>query len=37
MKENTPAGKEFRERFPDLTILDPVAFLQKQFPKPNEG
>ncbi|MGA3065879.1 MAG: putative toxin-antitoxin system toxin component, PIN family [Tepidisphaeraceae bacterium] len=28
MQKNTPEGKEFGRRFPDLTILDPVRFLQ---------
>jgi len=31
MKEELPEGKDFRQRFPGLTILDPVAFL-REFP-----
>ena len=26
--ENRPEGRYFRKRFPNITILDPVAFLQ---------
>jgi uncharacterized protein len=29
MKEKSSAGKTFRARFPDLTILDPSGFLQE--------
>jgi uncharacterized protein len=29
MREETPEGSAFRSRFPGLTILDPVAFLQR--------
>jgi putative PIN family toxin of toxin-antitoxin system len=28
MDESTPEGKDFRARFPSLTILDPAAFLR---------
>lgn len=31
MREDFPEGKDFRQRFPELTILDPVALL-KLFP-----
>jgi putative PIN family toxin of toxin-antitoxin system len=38
MDEQTPEGKEFRRCFPDLIILDPVAFLRQlsraQLPQP---
>jgi predicted nucleic acid-binding protein len=33
MNEATPEGRDFRQRFPDLAILAPVAFLQKFSPK----
>jgi putative PIN family toxin of toxin-antitoxin system len=33
MDESNPTGKDFRERFPQLTILDPVAFLREFPPK----
>jgi predicted nucleic acid-binding protein len=29
MDENRPEGRDFRQRFPNLTTLDPVAFLQE--------
>lgn len=28
MDETRPEGRDFRQRFPDLTILDPVAFIR---------
>jgi predicted nucleic acid-binding protein len=34
MNEATPAGQDFRRRFPDLTILNPVAFLRELAPPP---
>jgi putative PIN family toxin of toxin-antitoxin system len=42
MNEETPEGKDFRQRFPGLTILDPVTFLrefttQEQGTAPAEG
>jgi putative PIN family toxin of toxin-antitoxin system len=33
MDENQPEGQLFRQRFPGLTILDPVAFLQGIAPR----
>lgn len=36
MNEATPEGKDFRQRFPDLTILDPVAFLRRFSSKEEE-
>lgn len=32
MDENRPDGRAFRERFPGLTVLDPVAFLRVILP-----
>lgn len=37
MDGGLPTGKDFRERFPGLSILDPVAFLDKVSPKPEVG
>lgn len=37
MRDDAPAGREFREQFPNLTILDPVAFLNAVRPKPPNG
>jgi predicted nucleic acid-binding protein len=31
--ESTAEGKGFRQRFPDLSILDPVAFLRVLAPR----
>lgn len=36
MNEAVAEGQDFRQRFPDLTILDPVAFL-RQFPREPSG
>lgn len=33
MDENRPEGRAFRQRFPHLSILDPVAFLQVISPR----
>jgi putative PIN family toxin of toxin-antitoxin system len=30
MDETRPEGRNFRQRFPDLNILDPVAFVQRR-------
>jgi len=32
MREDTPEGKDWRRRFPDLIILDPVGFLRAVAP-----
>ncbi len=37
MKEALPEAKDFRQRFPDLTILDPVAFLRELTPNKGES
>jgi putative PIN family toxin of toxin-antitoxin system len=37
MSDGSPAGQEFRKQFPDLTILDPVAFLNAVRPGPPGG
>jgi hypothetical protein len=29
MRPETPDGRDFKQRFPKLKILDPVAFLQE--------
>lgn len=36
MNQATPEGKDFRQRFPGLSILTPVAFLQALSPKEEE-
>ena len=33
MNDDTPEGKDFRQRFPDLMIVDPVSFLEQFLPK----
>jgi putative PIN family toxin of toxin-antitoxin system len=37
MREDLPEGRDFRTRFPSVTILDPVAFLQTISPKGPDG
>lgn len=37
MNEERPEGKEFRQRFPDLRIVDPVAFLRELNPSQGEN
>jgi len=37
MNEATPEGKDFRQRFPNLAILNPVDFLQQLSPKEGQS